>query len=250
MKRTRNCEIPTFIHKSLQAFQNGLNALIDPNWIEARRVDDWSLALFMEAAEVIDSYPWKWWKNINGKPDISNVKVEVVDLLHFSLSGSLQCEHSRHQKIENSKEFVSPPGGSEMNFKNFMFFPLSETSNAISSFRNIITLAGKYQFDLITEGLIAAAEDLDFNLTAFYVAKHTLNYIRQLNGYKSGTYVKVKDGVEDNVLLHDCIKSVSLEDTIDSERYIETWNSIITNVYNAFEVPNNDRKSAAYWLKQ
>lgn len=246
----RSREIPLSIRKNLQAFQSGLNELIDPNWKEARRVDDWSLALTMEAAELIDSYPWKWWKSLNTKPDIANVKVEIVDLLHFSLSGSLQCEYSCPQKSEILNDYVSPGEGSERTFQNFIFFPLSETQNAVSSFLNIISLAGKYQFDLITEGLIAAADDLGFDLTAFYVAKHTLNYIRQLNGYKNGTYVKVKDGVEDNVLLHNCIKSVNAEDTIDPEKCIETWNTIITNVYNAFEVPNNVRKSADYWLKR
>tara|TARA_B100000427_G_scaffold298238_1_gene279114 strand:- start:469 stop:873 length:405 start_codon:yes stop_codon:yes gene_type:complete len=41
-------------------------------------------ALSQEAAEAIDSLNWKWWKHDDD--DWDNVKVELVDMLHFWVS--------------------------------------------------------------------------------------------------------------------------------------------------------------------
>ena len=40
----------------------------------------------MELSELIDSTPWKHWKDINGKIDKANAEVELVDIWHFILS--------------------------------------------------------------------------------------------------------------------------------------------------------------------
>ena len=43
-----------------------------------------ALALFMEMAEVVDSMPWKPWRNIESQSvDIDNVQREIVDCLFF-----------------------------------------------------------------------------------------------------------------------------------------------------------------------
>jgi dimeric dUTPase (all-alpha-NTP-PPase superfamily) len=42
------------------------------------------LAMRQEMAELIDSLHWKWWKK--QETDIGNVKVELVDILHFWVS--------------------------------------------------------------------------------------------------------------------------------------------------------------------
>lgn len=42
------------------------------------------LALHMEVAELIDSFPWKPWRNTNDQPwSPSNAKIEIVDCLFF-----------------------------------------------------------------------------------------------------------------------------------------------------------------------
>tara|TARA_E500000178_G_scaffold337769_1_gene377348 strand:+ start:153 stop:587 length:435 start_codon:yes stop_codon:yes gene_type:complete len=91
---------------------------------------NFELALKQESAEAIDSLNWKWWKKDDD--DWDNVKVELVDMLHFWVS--------------------------------------------------MCTMAGmdaKEVFEL-------------------YAKKNKLNFKRQDEGYKEGTYEKVKDGVEDN----------------------------------------------------
>ncbi len=46
---------------------------------------NYTRALQQEAAELIDSVPWKWWAKYQ-KFDEQNAKVEVVDLFHFLIS--------------------------------------------------------------------------------------------------------------------------------------------------------------------
>eukprot|EP00662_Eupelagonemidae_sp_cell21_P020678 gene20678-4727_t len=131
--------------------------------------DDWGLAVTLEQLPLIGGRMRK-----GGQVDVNNVRIELVDILHFSLSGR------------------GPP--------------LSDTQNAITTFRH------KHAFATITR--LVAAADLNFNIISYYVAKHTLNNIRQLQGYKDGTYVKVNKGMEDNELLHQCIEGITVQDAI------------------------------------
>lgn len=227
-KRARGPEISLAVLKQLSSLQSGLNELISAGWKSKRSADDWALAITLEAAEAMDSYPWKWWKNVKAEPDLKNVKIELVDILHFSLSGQMQ---------------VGGDGG--IASEATVHTPLSETSNAVKTFRRIINLCESSSFTSITKMVVEAAADLDFNLPAYYVSKHTLNYIRQLQGYKSGGYKKVNAGVEDNELLHQCIEGVTL-DAVMSD-FPAVAQSIMTKVYDTFQVAAADRKTLADW---
>ncbi|MFX4155799.1 dUTP diphosphatase, partial [Aliarcobacter butzleri] len=44
----------------------------------------------MEVAELIESTPWKHWKNINANPVMNNIHVVLVDMWHFLMSYILQ----------------------------------------------------------------------------------------------------------------------------------------------------------------
>jgi dUTP pyrophosphatase len=238
MKRARSPSIviPSSIISSLAKMQDSLNKFINENWRAARCADDWGLAVTMESTELMDSYPWKWWKNINATPDFKNIRVELVDILHFTLSGTMQIEGTTLAAIPEDIDQV-------------ITTPLSETKNAIRTFRNVIYLAKLHRFDIITQVVIAAAEDLEFNLVGYYVAKHTLNYIRQLGGYKDGSYVKVRQGQEDNELLHQCIAEVVVTEVLGEETHEAAWNLIMAKVYEAFNVDVKDRRVKGDWCK-
>lgn len=45
---------------------------------------NFQLALQQECAEATDSLAWKWWKK--GEDDWDNIKIELVDILHFWVS--------------------------------------------------------------------------------------------------------------------------------------------------------------------
>ena len=57
---------------------------IEDSEIRRKRFLEFELALRQESSEAIDSLNWKWWKK---DPDNwENVKVELVDMLHFWVS--------------------------------------------------------------------------------------------------------------------------------------------------------------------
>tara|TARA_R110002012_G_scaffold314998_1_gene528233 strand:+ start:3489 stop:3893 length:405 start_codon:yes stop_codon:yes gene_type:complete len=43
-------------------------------------------AMEQESAELLDSVDWKWWKHSNKKIDYQNLKVEIADILFFTVS--------------------------------------------------------------------------------------------------------------------------------------------------------------------
>ena len=55
----------------------------DPD-VRRQRFMQFELAMRQESAEAIDSLNWKWWKKDDDNWD--NVKVELVDILHFWVS--------------------------------------------------------------------------------------------------------------------------------------------------------------------
>ena len=232
--------------QQLSKLQDGLNKFIDADWTSKRSPDDWGLAITMEASELMDSYPWKWWKNVNATPDFKNVKIELVDILHFSLSGTMQMNHAQSGDNNGANTTTAEPLPAHLAAE--IVTPLDVTANAIKTFRNIINLTSVHRFDIITAQVVAAAEDLDFNLAAYYVAKHTLNFIRQLGGYKSGSYVKVNAGVEDNELLHACIQGVTVSEAIGESTYRPVWSAIMERTYTAFGIPVEQRRSLESWI--
>ncbi|NDC83561.1 dUTPase [bacterium] len=73
--------------------QRRLNERINPTLYEDIQNDPelkrqlflkFELALRQESAEAIDSLNWKWWKK--DTDDWDNVKVELIDMLHFWVS--------------------------------------------------------------------------------------------------------------------------------------------------------------------
>jgi dimeric dUTPase (all-alpha-NTP-PPase superfamily) len=73
--------------------QKALNQKIQPDLYELVKNNEeervkwllrFELAMRQECAELIDSVPWKWWKKQTA--DWGNVKVELVDILHFWVS--------------------------------------------------------------------------------------------------------------------------------------------------------------------
>ena len=57
---------------------------IDDPEVKRQRFLQFELALRQESAEAIDSLNWKWWKKDDD--DWDNIKVELVDMLHFWVS--------------------------------------------------------------------------------------------------------------------------------------------------------------------
>ena len=46
------------------------------------------------------------------------------------------------------------------------------------------------------------------DIYSLYIGKNCLNQFRQDNGYKDGTYIKIWDGEEDNIFMHNAINKM------------------------------------------
>jgi len=192
----------------LQASLN--DATNGDKWTEGKtkhgNIINWKRCIYMECAEMIDSFTWKHWKNLDADADWDNLQIEVIDVWHFIMSLA----------IENYSQTLR--GGIE---------DLAIDISEFDSFANIDT---KHKLFALQEDVIAKVEDImldtlsketlniekliaDFfdlvlmsgldleSLYKLYVGKNILNQLRQDNGYKDGSYVKVWDGQEDNVVM-------------------------------------------------
>ncbi len=56
------------------------------------------LAMRQESAEAIDSLSWKWWKKMDDNWD--NVKIELVDILHFWVSMCMTAQLDAKEVID------------------------------------------------------------------------------------------------------------------------------------------------------
>ena len=62
----------------------------DDNWDFQTAIEKHAIALNCEMTEVMEETNYKWWKN-NKKIDMSKVKEELIDVLHFYISMCLDA---------------------------------------------------------------------------------------------------------------------------------------------------------------
>ncbi|HBK12086.1 MAG TPA: dUTP diphosphatase, partial [Gammaproteobacteria bacterium] len=67
---------------TMAAMQEEHNLLVHAQWRE--QGFEFYRAMWVECAEMLDHFGWKWWKQQS--PDIDQVKLELVDIWHFALS--------------------------------------------------------------------------------------------------------------------------------------------------------------------
>ncbi len=167
---------------------------------------NWKRCIYMECAEMVDSFSWKHWKSINKEPDWDNLQIEVVDVWHFMMSLAIEnYSNTLRGGIEDLAINISNlESFSKIDRKNKLF---ASQDDVIQKVENIMLMSlSKDELDL--EALIAEFFDLVLmsgldleTLYRLYVGKNILNQFRQDNGYKDGSYIKVWDGDEDNVVM-------------------------------------------------
>ena len=166
---------------------------------------DWRRCIWLEAAELVESYPWKHWKNIAAEPDYANIRIEAVDIWHFVMSEAL-----RLNTLENNGDI---PGlvnriASTGEFRRFARgggakpADLYEQIDIVESF--VAALFAGAPVEELTGRFFDVAQLGDLDLPALYklyVGKNVLNRFRQDHGYKEGKYRKLWNGEEDNVVM-------------------------------------------------
>ena len=169
------------------------NVLVHPQWRE--QGFEFYRAMWVECAEMLDHFGWKWWKQQT--PDIDQVKLELVDIWHFALS-ELMRERAIDPAVAEQLATVSvdkatDPEGFRLAIETLAAACLSTRSIDLSAFCAAM-----------------AALPMDYaELYALYIGKNMLNRFRQNNGYKSGEYRKLWQGREDNEHLIELLGELS-----------------------------------------
>ncbi|MBL0703148.1 MAG: dUTP diphosphatase [Sulfurospirillum sp.] len=172
------------------------------------RMINWKRCIYMESAELIESFSWKHWKNINKATDWENATLEIVDIWHFVMSLVLEDykvnERGDIDKLVNDIIDVHGFGRFTKEAYKVGSTPQMEIINDIESIINLTTSFKLDIFDGLLKEFFSLSLKCGVNLKTlykFYVAKNVLNEFRQNNGYQEGTYRKTWDSKEDNEVL-------------------------------------------------
>ena len=179
---------------TMALMQEEHNAQVHPQWKEQGY--EYYRAIWVECAEMLDHFGWKWWKN--QEPDIDQVKLELVDIWHFALSELIRSEQlheSLGAELANVETIDSTPE----------IFREAIESLAISSLQS-----RSFKMSDFTYAMRTLPMDLK-ELFVLYVGKNVLNRFRQDHGYKEGSYRKLWAGREDNEHLIEILESISVE---------------------------------------
>lgn len=197
----------------------------ESGYTKNNKLINWKRCIYMECAELIDSFAWKHWKNINAPTDWNNVKVEIVDIWHFIMS--LFLEHYKNNSLGDIEK-ISEDISSTKSFGDFCTdakdVSESDSLEIVNDVEEMMHITTGYKFDYFDELLISYFKmstkcGINLNeLYTFYLAKNVLNKFRQDHGYQEGSYKKTWNGKEDNEVMVELLgqKNMSIEETYRS----------------------------------
>ena len=172
---------------------------------------DWRRCIYLECAELIESYPWKHWKNIDALADYENIKIEVVDIWHFILSEILRLNKiGKNLSFEELSKNISDVD-SFVDFNNKIVKNEADNYGEIKVVEEFLSsLFANEPYDVLVDKFFKIAIQSKLNLETLYklyIGKNILNKFRQDNGYKDGSYIKIWEGKEDNVVMKSILDS-------------------------------------------
>ena len=161
--------------------QNKMNQKVHADW--PAQNFEWFRAIWIECGELVDHYGYKWWKKQT--PDMDQVNLEVIDIWHFGMSALFKGQPV--DEIAHAME-------SDLKGYEYKGVGVIEATEALA--QNSLETKG---FSVVLFWDLLNSCELSFDeLYRQYVGKNVLNFFRQDNGYKAGTYVKQWQGREDN----------------------------------------------------
>ena len=182
---------------TMATMQEEHNLQVHPQW--KTQGYEYYRAIWVECAELMDHYGWKWWKH--QVPDLEQARLELVDIWHFGLSELIRD----NQRLDDALQgFASLPpknahGPGEVDAATFRA--------AIEALAGQTLLNKAYPHEAFVAAL--AALPMSFQeLFEMYIGKNVLNRFRQSHGYKDGSYQKQWHGREDNEHLIEVLAEV------------------------------------------
>lgn len=190
--------------------QRGHNEKVHPQW--DRQGYRFTRAIWIECAELIEHYGWKWWKH--QVPDLEQVELELVDIWHFGLS-ALMIEHG--DRVVDAIMTCLQDDYEAENTGDFR-----EAVEQLAA----IALSGTFSVAAFLAAMRALPLSFE-KLYVIYVGKNVLNVFRQENGYKDGSYQKTWFGREDNEHLAELAQSLD----VGSDSFMTDLRRLLTERY-------------------
>lgn len=184
--------------------QDRMNQKVHPDWIAQQF--DWYRAIWIECGELVEHYGYKWWKKQT--PDMDQVKLEAIDIWHFGMSALF----ADGKTLEDIAELME----SQLIGYQAVDQDVREATELLA--QHSLTTKG-FSVRLFWDLLSATGMTFD-DLYQQYVGKNVLNFFRQDNGYKDGSYIKQWQGREDNEHLVEILAELdSQQPTYSDEVY-------------------------------
>jgi dimeric dUTPase (all-alpha-NTP-PPase superfamily) len=177
--------------------QESHNRQVHPEWEQQGHA--YYRAVWVECAELLDHYGWKWWKR--QEADLDQVRLEIVDIWHFGLSELIRAGLLRSTGADPGI-VAAVEAGLAARPSDFRAAVESLAARTLESRGFPIA-----EFFTVMRSLPMSFDEL----FRHYVGKNVLNQFRQTHGYQAGTYRKNWGGREDNVHLMEI--AAALDDT-------------------------------------
>jgi len=178
--------------KNMLEMQFRMNARIHEHWIDQDFA--WYRAVWIECGELMDHVGYKWWKK--QEPDMDQVRLEVVDIWHFGMSALFTTQPN----LETLADTIS----ADMLLESELISDIHAATEALAQNALETHSFSVPHFTVLMSACGLSPEELYRQ----YVGKNVLNFFRQDNGYKDGTYVKLWCGREDNEHLVEILETL------------------------------------------
>ena len=197
------------IFEKMVELQHQFNKQVAEDYLE--KGFNWNSAIIAESGELLDSLGYKWWKK--QEPDMENVKVEAIDLLHFVISDRIQ----KNKKMFSEKESLE-----------MTFVELYNEFNNVKVLRDYSTLEDMIFYLIATNSyrinvmkrIFTKLEMSNEDVYISYITKNCLNKFRQDNGYKDGSYIKNWNGKEDNIVAFEIANEWGADEELFEQLYL------------------------------
>lgn len=190
---------------TMLTLQDGMNRKVNPQWLSANYA--YLRAAMIESVEGIEHHGWKWWKAQH--KDLPQLQMELVDIWHFALSSIIiQFEGDIEQSSSTiAQQLASNTSSVTFDGKDYDFTRL----DIVDNLQLMAGLCAANRFDVpLFIKIVEQAEMNADELYRQYVGKNVLNFFRQDNGYKEGSYLKLWNGREDNEHLVEVLNALDI----------------------------------------
>jgi dimeric dUTPase (all-alpha-NTP-PPase superfamily) len=187
------------------SLQDAMNKKVNPDWLNAGYA--YLRAAMIESVEGIEHHGWKWWKA--QQKDLPQLQMELVDIWHFALSDILIKFSGDVDLSAKTIAQALTSDGQNLTFDG-QDYKFTE-QHIVDNLELMAGLCAAKRFDVpLFICIVEQAEMSSDELFRQYVGKNVLNFFRQDHGYKSGTYVKIWQGKEDNEHLVDVLNGLDI----------------------------------------